>query len=152
MLLLAGDLPRSDIGLGVFRAPTLEQGNTIILAMLGFNGAELPAGIVARMGWVADMLALMGVTAGHGSGSSFVGNFLWVLVGALGAVCLPNVAQIFHHYEPVLYEHEGSFKGVRDKTNIRWSYSMTWASITAFLGLLGVLTLTQISEFLYFQF
>ncbi|MCP5230005.1 MBOAT family protein [Accumulibacter sp.] len=135
-----------------FRAPTLEQGNTIILAMLGFNGAELPAGIVARMGWVADMLALMGVTAGHGSGSSFVGNFLWVLVGALGAVCLPNVAQIFHHYEPVLYEHEGSFKGVRDKTNIRWSYSMTWASITAFLGLLGVLTLTQISEFLYFQF
>lgn len=135
-----------------FRAPTLEQGNAIIMAMIGANGAELPAGIAARIGGLSNTLALMGVTVGGGSGSSFVGNYLLVLVAALGAVFMPNVAQIFCRYEPVLYEHEGSFKAARDKAGIRWGYSVSWASATALVGLLGVLTLTQISEFLYFQF
>jgi len=135
-----------------FRAPTLEQGNAIILAMLGTNGAELPMSVAARVSGLENTLTLMGVSLGGGSGSAFVGNYLWVLVGAFGAVCMPNVAQIFHHYEPVLYEHQESFKAVRDQARIRWGYSTTWAATTGLIGLVGVLTLTQISEFLYFQF
>jgi len=135
-----------------FRAPTLEQGNAILLAMSGANGAQIPGGIAAHLDHSLDILKSMGISVGLGSGSVFVSNYLWILAAGISALFLPNVAQIFHHYKAVLYEHEGSFKAYREHATINWRLSVPWASATALLGLLGILTLTQVSEFLYFQF
>ncbi len=135
-----------------FRAPTLSQGNAIILALVGNNGAELPAGIVSRLGNTAAMLQSLGIGSGNGSGSQFVTNFAWVFAAGLGAVFMPNVAQIFHRVDAVLYEHSGSFKAQLTRQWLAWKTSVPWALVTAVLMLLGVLTLTQVSEFLYFQF
>ncbi len=141
------------VGWIYFRAPSLDQANGILLAMLGANGAELPAGIAVRLGGVADTIVSLGIGAGFGSGSAFVGNWLWVLVAGIAALALPNVAQLFHASEPVLYESEGAFRrylGLACK--IAWRQSIPWAATAAAMLLLGVLTLTQVSEFLYFQF
>jgi alginate O-acetyltransferase complex protein AlgI len=135
-----------------FRAPSLEQGNNILWAMTGANGAQLPAGIAARLGDSVDILQSMGITVRMGGGSMLLTNALWVIAAGLVALIMPNVAQQFHRYEPVLYEHEASFKLHRDRAVFSWRYSTYWAATTALLGLLGILTLTQISEFLYFQF
>lgn len=135
-----------------FRAPTLEQGNGILRAMLGINGAELPGGIAIRIGEIWHLFLAFGVVAGQGSGSVFLANYTWILVAGVIAICSPNVAQIFHTHEPVLYESDRSFKVFRDRALIRWQCSIGWASITALLSLLGIMTFTQISEFLYFQF
>ena len=140
------------VGWVYFRAPTVEQGNAIVLAMLGANGAEVPSGMAAQLGNFTNILSDLGVSVGAGSGSVFVGNFLWVFFAGLAALLMPNVAQIFHKQEPVLFEHAGSFKKYLSDSWLSWRLSYKWAVTTALLFMLGIMTLTQISEFLYFQF
>ena len=135
-----------------FRAPTLEHGNAILLAMIGSNGAEIPSGILSRLGAAAELLQSIGIETGTGSGTKLVANYVWVLVSGIAALFLPNVAQIFHRHEPVLYEHERSFQNYLATPRLNWNTSWFWAIVSAGMFLLGVLTLTQISEFLYFQF
>jgi D-alanyl-lipoteichoic acid acyltransferase DltB (MBOAT superfamily) len=141
------------VGWVYFRAPDLEQANGILLAMVGANGAELPAGIAARLGGLSDAIAMMGVGVGLGSGSAFVGNWVWVVASGIAALTLPNVAQLFRAVEPVIYENERTFSRYLGLPGLMaWRQSFRWAATTAAMLLVGVLTLTQISEFLYFQF
>lgn len=135
-----------------FRAPSLEQANSILGAMLGLNGASLPYGLAARLGGVFEVLQSMGVRAGDGSGVVFVSNYLWIIIAMSVALLLPNVAQIFHSHEPVLYEKSDSFSQFLGTTEIKWRVSRRWALVTASMLVLGLLTLMQVSEFLYFQF
>lgn len=135
-----------------FRAPTLEEGNRIALAMLGFSGFELPGGILARLGVLAQYLQAQGVELSHGGGALLVQNYVWVLGAGLAALALPNVAQIFSRYDPVLYESERIFQGERHHSLLSWDYNLRWAIVVAVAGVGGLLTLQQVSEFLYFQF
>jgi alginate O-acetyltransferase complex protein AlgI len=135
-----------------FRAPTLEQGNMIILAMLGFSGFEIPAGILARAGELSGTLTTMGVVPAFGGGAVLMTNFVWITLSAAVVFFLPNVAQIFSRYEPVLYENEKAFSSIRTAGSLSWGYKNGWALAVAIAGVAGVLTLQQVSEFLYFQF
>ncbi len=135
-----------------FRAPTLEQGNEIVMAMLGMAGFEIPAGILVRAGGLGAWMTDMGVVAAQGGGTALVANYLWVVVAGSAAVLLPNVAQIFHRYDPVLYESDRAFIDQRGARSLSWDYSARWALVVSCAGLAGVLTLMQVSEFLYFQF
>lgn len=135
-----------------FRAPTLEQGHQIALAMLGASGFELPAGIVARLGTGGEWITALGIEATHGGGARMVANYLWVAAAGLAALSLPNVPQIFHRYEPVQYERAGAFAGQREAGLLSWDMRLRWSVAVAVAGLAGVLTLQQVSEFLYFQF
>tara|TARA_R110002124_G_scaffold2666_9_gene16773 strand:+ start:8163 stop:9722 length:1560 start_codon:yes stop_codon:yes gene_type:complete len=135
-----------------FRAPTLEQGNQIAIAMLGLSGFEIPAGILARLGDVGTQLVAIGFVPVQGGGTMIVGNYLWVLAVAPVALLLPNVAQIFSRHEPVLYENDKAFRTLRSSNLLSWDYSTRWAVAIALAGVAGILTLQQVSEFLYFQF
>lgn len=135
-----------------FRAPTLEQGNQIALAMLGTSGFEVPAGILARVGELGNQLVALGFEPVLGGGSMLVTNYILVLLAAVIALTLPNVAQIFHKYDPGLYENDNVFGSIRGGRVMSWDYSNRWAIAVALAGVAGILTLQQISEFLYFQF
>ena len=135
-----------------FRAPTLEQGNHIALAMLGLSGFEIPAGVLARLGAVGEHLTALGFVPGQGGGAAMVNNYLWILVAAPIALMLPNVAQIFYQHEPVLYENDKAFREIRHSSLMSWDYNKRWAVAVAIAGVAGILTLQQVSEFLYFQF
>lgn len=135
-----------------FRAPTLEQGNQIALAMLGISGFELPAGILARTGELSNHIVAMGIVPVLGGGSMILNNYIWVLFSAVIAFTLPNVAQIFHRFDPALYENDNVFKSIRGVSLMTWNYNNRWAIAVALAGVAGVLTLQQVSEFLYFQF
>ena len=82
----------------------------------------------------------------------FTSNYIWVFIAAAIALILPNVAQVFHKSEPVIYESDKSFRDLRDSGLFSWDYSNRWAVAVAIAGVAGVLTLLQVSEFLYFQF
>lgn len=135
-----------------FRAPSVEQAHEVLRGMLGLYGFSVPAGILARLGELGNSLASVGFTAVHGGGSQLVYNYLWVAVSALFAFALPNVAQIFHRHDPVLYENEKVFQGQRASHSLAWDFSHRWAVLVAIAGVAGLLTLQQVSEFLYFQF
>jgi D-alanyl-lipoteichoic acid acyltransferase DltB (MBOAT superfamily) len=135
-----------------FRAPTLEQGNQIALAMLGGSGFEIPAGILARAGALGNWLSAIGFVPVSGGGAMITTNYLWVVFSAVIALTLPNVAQIFYRYEPVLYENDKVFRDNREGRLLTWDYNNRWAIAVALAGVAGILTLQQVSEFLYFQF
>lgn len=135
-----------------FRAPTVEQANEILASMLGMSGFAIPAGILARTGALAEHLANLGFVAVHGGGSLFVTNYLWIGVSALVALGLPNVAQVFHKHDPVLYENDRVFGDRRSSRLFSWDFNHRWAFAVAVAGVAGILTLQQVSEFLYFQF
>jgi alginate O-acetyltransferase complex protein AlgI len=135
-----------------FRAPTLEQANQIALAMLGGSGFDIPVGILARLGEWGNYLVALGIDPVLGGGSLIVTNYIWILFSALIAIALPNVAQIFHNYEPGLFENDEVFKNIRGGRLLSWSYSNRWAVVVALASVAGILTLQQVSEFLYFQF
>jgi alginate O-acetyltransferase complex protein AlgI len=135
-----------------FRAPTLEQGNQIALAMLGASGFEIPAGIVARLGDLGSSLVAKGVVPVLGGGSLIVSNYVWVILAGAIALALPNVAQIFNQHDSGLFENDSVFAGIRDSRLLRWNYNNRWALAVALAGTAGILTLQRVSEFLYFQF
>ncbi len=135
-----------------FRAPTLEQGNHIALAMLGASGFEIPAGILVRTGEIGRYLVEFGFVPVLGGGSLIVTNYSWILLSAVIAFTLPNVAQIFQNHGPGLYENDSVFKDIRGGKLMSWDYNNRWAIAVALAGLAGVMTLQQVSEFLYFQF
>jgi alginate O-acetyltransferase complex protein AlgI len=135
-----------------FRAPTLEHGNQIALAMLGLSGFEIPVGILARAGKLGEIITAMGVVPALGGGAVLVTNIIWVLASFLIVLMLPNVAQIFSRHEPVLYESERAFQGIREVKIMNWDYRNLWAVAVVVMGVAGVLTLQRVSEFLYFQF
>jgi hypothetical protein len=140
------------VSLVFFRAPTLERGAQIAQAMFGMSGFELPAGLLARLGGLGTMLSELGFVAVHGGGAQFVTNYIWVLVSTAIVLALPNVAQIFNRFEPVLYESERAFRDIRGTRMFSWGYSNRWALAVSLAAVAGVLTLQQVSEFLYFQF
>lgn len=135
-----------------FRAPSIQHANQIVMAMTGYYGADLPAGIVARIQPLLDYLPFIDFGVSQGGGTTFVLNFAWIFVAAVTAFFAPNVAQMFYEKGAVLFEDESIFEGQRQARKIRWRPSFSWALATAAMAVFGVLTLTQVSEFLYFQF
>lgn len=135
-----------------FRSPTLETANRIALAMLGFSGFEIPAGIIARSGDLGSTMTDWGIVAVHGGGAVFVWNYLWVLAAGAAALLLPNVAQVFCRFDPVLYESPAAFREIRCVDGPRYDYHLRWAVGVAVAAVASLLTLQQVSEFLYFQF
>ena len=135
-----------------FRAPSLQRANDIVLAMLGSNGATIPSGIAYRLGELRHTLAEVGVNVGQGSGSLLMGNAIWVIMAAAIALLLPNSAQMFDQQNGVLFEKPEAFPMQNPVLNVIWQPSLKWSVGTACLLAAGILTLGQISEFLYFQF
>jgi uncharacterized membrane protein len=87
-----------------------------------------------------------------GGGYLIVTNYIWIIFSAVIAFTLPNVSQVFHKYDPVLYENDNAFRNIRQSSLMSWDLNNRWAFAIAVAGLAGVLTLQQVSEFLYFQF
>ena len=120
--------------------------------MLGVSGFEVPLGIVARLGEFGNHLVALGFVPVMGGGSVIVTNYVWIIWSAVIALTLPNVAQIFHNHEPGLYENADAFRSLRKGWLLSWDYNNRWAVAVALASVAGILTLQQISEFLYFQF
>lgn len=135
-----------------FRAPTIGRANDIVLAMFGANGAELPSGIYLRLGGLSALVDVFGVQSGAGSGSDFILNFAWITFAAFLAFFFPNVSQLFRQHEPVLVESPNLKKILAREKGLSWHYSLSWAAIVSVCIVLGLTSLTRVSEFLYFDF
>jgi hypothetical protein len=95
----------------------------------------------------------MGVGAMLGGGSNFVWTYAWVIVLWTIALTTPNTAQIMDRVNPALdylkyrlVPHSGW------RNAFIWTPTARWSVFAAFLFALSVLSMTRVSEFLYFQF
>ena len=139
------------IAMVMFRAPTVTAAASIWGDMLGGHGVTLPDGVLARLGPIADWLHAFGVHAGGTGGATMLDAILRIALLLVIVLCLPNSLEILARYEPAL--------GVKPATKqswllrqSQWSGSASWALGMATVAATGILSLGQLSEFLYWQF
>ena len=130
-----------------FRADSVAHANTIIAAMAGANGVTLPYRWLEKMGsfgvWLATHGVLFQNTPVFGGGT----QINWLMVCALIVWLAPNTQQLMRGYQPAL--------GVSDSATqrgLRWRPAWRWLLGTAALAAFGILSLSALSEFIYFQF
>lgn len=139
------------VGWVYFRAPNIEQANIILFAMAGEYGANLPSGIYVRLGEFTHWLTAINIGVSQGSGKQLALNAVWVLGAGVIALKAPNVVEIFAVKEKISCDSTIPFQ-LTPLRWYQWDYNNRWVAQTAVMLTFGILTLSQVSEFLYFQF
>lgn len=135
-----------------FRAETLEGTLNLWRGMLGINGWFLPQWLASHatvfQPWFTEHhIVFVGIF--HQVGSTKVMDVLWFVLLFIIAFYMPNTQQIMHRYRPV-FENRKNYQAKTVK--VTWRPTLKWSLITSFLFVYATLSLTRISEFLYFQF
>ncbi len=143
------------IGWVFFRASDFSSAVRILEGMAGLNGVEIPNALLSRTGGWGVWLQEMGVRSYLGGGAVFVMTYLWIGGLMVVALFLPNTQQFMARYQPALalYDHgESSRYAIAPTVPLSWRPTTAWALAVAIISTCGVLALTSVSEFLYFQF
>ncbi|NKB57199.1 MAG: MBOAT family protein [Alphaproteobacteria bacterium] len=146
------------VGWVFFRAETFDAALIIISGMFGLNGIVLPEAFKTNVVTVNFIYDLAGVNFGFGGGTKFVLNVAWISTLLFIAVFFPNTQQIMRYrppapddrYSPRQKIDEVLFSSLWKKNY--WKVSSAWSILIGLLTAIGILSLTSISEFLYFQF
>jgi alginate O-acetyltransferase complex protein AlgI len=140
-----------------FRATDFHSAIAILEGMAGINGVALPNAVIARLGDAGMWLQKAGVGVYLGGGSDFFFTWIWIMALLAVVLMMPNTQQIMSSFEPALrvYQSDNKYQirfGERLASRITWQPTAGWAVIIGIVAALGLLALTSISEFLYFQF
>ena len=144
------------IGWVFFRSVTLEGAFNILSGMAGLNGIEIPNALLARLGSLGHSLQSLGITPSNG-GKVFIMTWLWNITLLVFVMTLPNIQDLFAHKQGTLSKYSYSetntfWPTLRLYNGLTWTDCRRWAFFSGACLALGILTLSQVSEFLYFQF
>ena len=145
------------VGWVFFRATTFDAAITILQGMSGMNGISIPNGILVRLGPLQEIFESMGITSHLGGGSDFMYTWLWIIIVLPLILILPNTQDLFYRVNGSLsnknHENVLTFWPFYKKfSSFSWKENKTWAAVVSLALVFGLLTLSQVSEFLYFQF
>ena len=136
------------VGWVFFRSASLEDALTILRGMAGVHGVALPAGLAAYLGLdLRGMLAGWGVAFPLGGGSRLVFQYLWILVLLPLVMLAPNTQEILGRFEPAL-----GLRGGNVLTRFALRLTPGWGALAGAVTAAGLLSLSRVSEFLYYQF
>ncbi len=131
----------------IFRADTIGHAWAILQAMAGANGTTLPYRWLDKLGAAGAWLARQGVHFQNTPAFAGGPQINWTIVCALIAFLGPNTQEILRSFRPALgVEPDGK------RHWWRWRPSRPWLAFTILAAGLAVLSLTSVSEFIYFQF
>jgi hypothetical protein len=138
-----------------FRAPTFGAAVAMVRGMAGLNGIVLPEGLRFALEPVHAVVTALGVGFADGSGTMFVHMYLWLIALLALAFLAPSTQELLARYEPVL-EARGIPTVGREPSGAlfdwRWSLSRPFAIAAGALAFVGIISITRVSEFLYWQF
>ncbi len=136
------------VGWVFFRASSFGDAIAILQAMAGFNGISLPSAIGIHLGSLQGVLEHLGIGFALGGASRFVLQYAWIAALLPVVLFAPNTQEILGRFAPALdYRRAG-----QDGARIAWRPSVAWAALVALVATSGLLTLSRVSEFLYYQF
>ncbi len=148
------------VGWVFFRADSFSTAVTMLQGMAGINGVSLPVSLEGGLGQVlpsADWLKFTGSFP-----LTLLNNFNAASSIALGLLIvwlMPNVHQMFRRYRPVCEDGDSATATATAATSMGWvAKALIWKPTTtraislALLFFLCFISLTKVSEFLYFQF
>jgi alginate O-acetyltransferase complex protein AlgI len=136
-----------------FRSETTVGAVKLLKSMFGFNGVQLPVDLFHKLENLVPLFNVLGVT-GDGIyvlslGSWAIGIPL-IFVIFLFTFILPNTNDIMKNYTPTINSDLEIVS--KNSCSIYWRPTIGWAIIISFLASIGIMSLNQVSEFLYFQF
>ena len=131
-----------------FRAPTFAAAIDILAGMVGLHGATIPAALASRFAPAWPVLHALGVTVASGDGAKTVEVWCWIFGLMAIAFFGPNTQEIMSRFEPVLEMSSHGAGGPR----LAWRPSLRWAIAGGAVAFLGIISITRVSEFLYWQF
>jgi alginate O-acetyltransferase complex protein AlgI len=152
------------VGWVFFRADSYTSAVTMLQGMAGVNGVSLPGALESRLRPLLGQHSWL-VFEGFGSFSS-MRAFAFLGLGAFIVWMLPNVHQMFLRYRPVCEDGPDTSKFDTSESRpqsrfhfvdrlraiLVWQPSIWLACLTGTLLTISLLSLTKVSEFLYFQF
>ena len=140
----------------LFRATSFDGATNLMSAMTGMHGVSIPNAIFVRLDALHPLFETLNITSFLGGGSNFVLNWIWILFAFAIVLLLPNLQDIFNRVsfstEKFGYKINNSVPFLSVLNNVSWRLKKRWILITSGCFSLGILTLSQVSEFLYFQF
>jgi alginate O-acetyltransferase complex protein AlgI len=132
-----------------FRAPSASQAVAMLTAMLGFEGVLLPdawrpafGSVLAAVPFGADFFRFGSVAVLQDRMEA-----LAILAGVVWVMTAPNTQEVMQFFSPALNVPAPSVK-----RPWLWQPNPLWATASAVLLTVALLNLTQVSDFLYFQF
>jgi len=137
------------IGWVFFRSPDFTTAVHLLNGMTGGNGAVLPNALLSLPEPLRYALSSLGIRFGFGSGATFVSTYLWVAALLFVALTMPNTQELLARFSPALSGVPGAIKS---PLYGRWSFSPGWAMAFGTVAFIGIISITRVSEFLYWQF
>ena len=130
-----------------FRAPNVATALRILQGMGGENGLTLPSAVYAKFGVTLATLGMRVAPAFEG-GRTFVNVWVAIALAWLITLASPTIYEMTAWLEPAL-----GWKP-RSKRNSLVSFAPTisWAIALSVVTVAGLISLGQVSEFLYWQF
>ncbi len=140
-----------------FRAPSLDSGVLLAQGMLGIHGVALPTGLASHLAGLSPFLGKLGVEFSLSGGTNFVLTYVWVMGLSVIAFFLPNTQQFIGRLGQGSIPSHAVLESERFPVSgsdfmLAWRPSRIWAVATGVLLAGGLMTLSRVSEFLYFQF
>jgi len=129
-----------------FRAANLPTAERILSGMTGGNGVELPIAFADKFGPLTTVLRHAGVGFNLNGGKTVVLTWVWIVALFIITRFLPNTQRLIKQFRPALDYSQTT------RHRIAWHPNLAWAWAMAAIAVAGVLSLAQVSEFLYFQF
>lgn len=135
------------VGLTLFRSPDLATFGQMLSGMAGLNGATLPLhwqGALAPLSGLLDVLSVEFKVS-----SVIINSKITVWIAGLAAIALfaPNLYQMLARFEPVLLQQPLS--ATRWPL---WRFGWFMTIGVVLMALMALLNMSNVSEFLYFQF
>lgn len=138
------------VGWTFFRATSFQSAFDLIRSMAGLYGVIVPAGFAYALQPIQGWLEAIGMRFGDSSGAELIEMYLWVATLLSIALFLPNTQELLESCSPV-YESNGAATS-KGWWPLRWSPSRRWAVATGAIAFVGIISITRVSEFLYWQF
>ena len=140
------------VGWVFFRAETMGTALVIVKGMFGFNGISVTATLPGKLTFLQSFDPQL-----NGFLPILKANHKNVILEIFALLMItgftPNTQEWMRDYKPVLnHDFNQNNSSSIFRMNLRWKNNTLWAIITSFITVFGLLGLTKISEFLYFQF
>lgn len=140
-----------------FRAHSFSGAFNLLAGMAGLHGIVIPSGLAFAVAPVRGVLDVVGVRFADTSGTVLLMTYAWITALLAIAFLFPNSQQILARFDPVL---EASARpaggGVRGPAGRRswweWRPSPLWAFAIGCIAFIAMISITRVSEFLYWQF
>jgi D-alanyl-lipoteichoic acid acyltransferase DltB (MBOAT superfamily) len=132
-----------------FRAPNFTAALDLLASMSGAHGIVIPTGLAFALQPAHDLLVRLGITFADTSGAQLIDTYLWVAALLALAFLAPSTQEIFARLGPVLEMPEQPDAHPR---RFAWVPNAGWAMATGLIASIGIMSVTRLSEFLYWQF